>query len=60
LQGRARVRIGDETIEVTADDVVFIPAGVPHSYESIGDDDFIFLCMVPNRPDQIEILDDEH
>ena len=51
LQGRARVRIGDDELEVSRDDVVYIPAGVPHSYQSIGEEDFVFLCMVPNRPD---------
>ena len=56
LRGRARVRIGDDEIEVSKDDVVYIPAGVPHAYESIGEEDFVFLCMVPNRPDRIEIL----
>ncbi len=57
LQGRASVRIGDDQVEVTRDDVVYIPAGVPHSYESVGEEDFIFLCVVPNRPDKIEILE---
>jgi quercetin dioxygenase-like cupin family protein len=56
LQGRARVKIGEKEIEVEKDDAVYIPAGVPHGYESIGDEDFIFLCMVPDRPDKIEIL----
>ena len=56
LQGRAIVRIGDDQIEVTRDDIVYIAAGVPHSYESVGDEDFIFLCVVPNRPDKIEIV----
>ena len=57
LQGRAKVCIGDKEIEVVKDDVVFIPAGVPHSYESVGEEDFVFLCMVPNRPDEIEIVE---
>lgn len=56
LQGKARIRIGGEEIEVEKDDVVYIPAGVEHSYQSIGDEDFVFLCMVPNRPDEIEII----
>ena len=58
LRGRARIGIGSEVFEVGADDVVYIPAGVPHWYESIGDEPFEFLCAVPNRPDTIEILDD--
>jgi quercetin dioxygenase-like cupin family protein len=58
LSGRAKVGIGDEVIEVTRDDVVFIPAGVPHWYESLGPEDFQFLCVVPNSPDEIRIVDD--
>ncbi len=56
LGGRARVVIGDEVLEVMKDDVVFIPGGVPHSYESIGDEAFEFLCVVPNLPDETRIL----
>ena len=57
LGGRAQVRIADETFSVEADDVVLIPAGVPHSYETIGKEPFEFLCVVPNGPDRLEILD---
>jgi quercetin dioxygenase-like cupin family protein len=58
LRGRARVIVGGETIEVNQDDVVYIPAGVPHSYESLGPGNFEFLCVVPNLPDQINIVDE--
>lgn len=57
LRGRARVFIGDEVLEVQKDDVVYIPGGVPHSYEALGDEPFEFLCAVPNLPDQTTILD---
>ncbi len=57
LRGRGRVVIGGETIEVQRDDVVYIPAGVPHSYDSIGDEPFEFICVVPNRPDEIKLVD---
>lgn len=57
LRGRASISIGDETYEVKAGDVVFIPGGAPHHYEALGDEPFEFLCLVPNAPDQIEILD---
>ncbi len=57
LQGNARIGIGDEVFEVHAGDVVFIPAGVPHWYNNIGDEDFVFLCLVPNLPDEIKILE---
>lgn len=57
LRGRAKIGIGDEVLEVKADDVVFIPAGVPHWYEAAEGEPFEFLCMVPNREDKIEILE---
>ena len=34
LRGSARIRIGDETHHVKAGDVVYIPGGVPHSYDA--------------------------
>jgi len=57
LRGRARVGIGDEVFEVSADDVVYIPPGVPHWYEAQGDVAFEFLCVVPNQPDTLTVLD---
>ena len=57
LTGRARISIGDEIHEVSAGNVVFIPAGTPHHYEVL-EAPFEFLCMVPNLPDKIEILDE--
>ncbi|MBN1219529.1 MAG: cupin domain-containing protein [Anaerolineae bacterium] len=57
LRGRARIGIGDEVIEVKPTDVVFIPAGVPHWYKNIGVEPFEFLCLVPNQPDKVEILE---
>ena len=57
LRGRARIGLGDQVVEVSRDDVVFIPAGVPHWYEALGDEPFEFLCVVPNGPDRMEILE---
>ena len=56
LRGRARIGLGDEVVEVKEGDVLFIPAGLPHWYEALGDEPFEFLCAVPNKPDVIEIL----
>jgi len=58
LRGRGRIGIGEEVMEVQADSVVFIPAGVPHWYEAIGEEPFEFLCAVPNEPDEVKIMDD--
>ncbi len=57
LGGRGRVGLGDEIYEVEKDDVLFIPAGLPHFYETIGDEPFVFLCSVPNLVDEVEVLE---
>lgn len=56
LRGRARIRIGDDVVEVSAGDAIYIPAGVPHDYENIGDEPFEFICVVPNKPEDITTL----
>jgi quercetin dioxygenase-like cupin family protein len=57
LRGSARIRVGERVLEVGPEDVLFIPAGVPHSYE-VMEGPFEFLCMVPNLPDRIEIVEE--
>ena len=57
LKGHANIGIGDEILEVKAGDVVFIPAGVPHWYQNIGEENFEFLCLIPNKGDKITLLD---
>jgi quercetin dioxygenase-like cupin family protein len=56
LTGAATIRIGDERVQVVAGDSVHIPANVPHSYSVDGDERFEFLCVVPNGPDQITVV----
>lgn len=55
LAGRARVTVGERVHEVTAGEVLYIPAGMAHSYQVV-EAPFEFLCLVPNRPDAIEIV----
>ena len=59
LGGHARIGVGGQIYEVQKGDVVFIPEGIPHFYENIGDEPFEFLCMIPNKEDKIVILDEE-
>lgn len=56
LAGRARVVLGDTTVEAQAGDVLLIPAGVSHSYATLGDEPYTFLCLVPKGEDRIEIV----
>ena len=57
LRGCAEVGIGGKVHQVRAGDVLYIPAGAPHYYKVL-EGPFEFLCMVPNAPDQIEIVPD--
>ena len=56
LNGQAEILIGDNIYNVKKDDVVFIPADIPHSYKVINDEPFEFLCLVPNKSDEIKII----
>lgn len=56
LSGSAKIGIGKEVFEVHKDDIVFIPAEIPHWYKNTSDEPFIFLCLVPNKPDITTIL----
>lgn len=56
LNGSAIVEIRDQSYEVTAGDAVYIPELVPHSYRA-GAEGFEFICVVPNKEDQVDILD---
>jgi quercetin dioxygenase-like cupin family protein len=58
LRGRARIGIGEDTFEVKAGDVVFIPEGAVHYYQNLGDEPFEFLCVIPNKQDKITIVDE--
>ena len=60
LQGHAMIGIGDEELEVKAGDVVFIPEGIPHWYQNIGDENFEFLCIIPNKTDVITLVEEKN
>jgi quercetin dioxygenase-like cupin family protein len=48
LHGRANVLLGDETVEVSAGDVVYIPGNELHQFTPLGDEPLGFLCIVPS------------
>ena len=56
LSGSARVISGDQTFEAHAGDILFIPAGEAHSYETIGGEAYVFLCLIPKGEDCIEMV----
>jgi quercetin dioxygenase-like cupin family protein len=56
LKGNAKIGIGNDVFEVKQNSIVFIPAGIPHWYETIGSGSFEFLCIVPNKEDKTEVI----
>jgi len=48
--------VDGQLYDVQAGDVVFIPAGVRHWYQNTGETDFEFLCIIPNKPDEIALI----
>jgi len=56
LNGEAKVVIGEETYRAKAGDFLYIPAGVPHSYEACYGSDYTFLCMITTAEDEITLL----
>ena len=57
LRGRATIGLGEQVLEVSQGDVVYIPAGLPHWYRAHEGEPFEFLCVVPNLPDTITVVD---
>ena len=59
LAGSAEVGIGDKVYQLKKDDVLLIPANIPHWYKASADEDYIFICLIPNKEDVISLVDKE-
>lgn len=46
LSGKGRVHIDNESVEVSVNDTIEIPAHSQQWIENITDDDFVFICIV--------------
>lgn len=57
LRGQAKLGLGDEVFDVRPGDAVFVPPGVTHWYRAEGSEPFEILCLVPNGPDRIELVE---
>lgn len=56
LKGSAKVVLEGKEFIAKKDDILFIPAKAAHSYEVLGDEDYEFLCLVPNKQDAIKMV----
>ncbi|MBN2341338.1 MAG: cupin domain-containing protein [Deltaproteobacteria bacterium] len=49
LEGTMKLTVGGVEHVVTAGNVMYLPAGVPHSYENIGEEIVRFVCCIPAK-----------
>lgn len=49
IKGRGRLRIGDRVHELEAKDFAFVPPNTMHQFENPYDEEFEFICIVPNK-----------
>jgi uncharacterized cupin superfamily protein len=54
LEGTLRFRLNDRTVDITAGGTVFVPAGVPHTYEAI--DARYLIILTPRLASLIQEL----
>jgi mannose-6-phosphate isomerase-like protein (cupin superfamily) len=55
LEGTLKFRFADREVEATAGTTIFVPAGVAHTYEAIGDARYLII-LTPRLRDLIEAL----
>lgn len=47
LEGTMKLTVGKNEYIVESGNVMYLPAGLPHSYENIGDTPVRFVCCIP-------------
>jgi len=48
LSGKGQVQIGDEVHDIEQGSFAFVPPDIIHQFRNTGDDDLVFLCIIPN------------
>ena len=49
LEGRGRIRVGDDDIDVKRGSVIFVPAGAEHRFHSFDEDLRLLVVFAPAR-----------
>jgi len=52
LRGRGQVQLGEQVIDISSGDVVYIPPNEAHQIHNTGDEPFGFLCVIPPKEQQ--------
>ncbi len=51
LSGNGEVQIGDISYDLQAGSFVLVPPGETHQFRNTGQEDLVFLCIIPNPED---------
>jgi len=49
IRGKGSLTIGDEASDISEKDFAFVPPNTMHQFRNPYDEDFEFICIVPNR-----------
>ena len=49
IKGKGALTIGDETHEISQGDFAFVPPNTMHQFKNPFDEDFEFICIVPEQ-----------
>ncbi|MCR8433730.1 MAG: cupin domain-containing protein [Crenarchaeota archaeon] len=47
IQGEGKLVVGPQEFILKKDMAAFVPPNVPHSYENLGSEDWVFICVIP-------------
>ncbi len=47
LAGKGEVYTHFENVEIEVDDVLYVPPDEPHGYRNVGNENLVFLCVIP-------------
>ncbi len=49
IKGTGELRLGDNLHTVREHDFAYVPPNTEHQFRNAGDDEFEFICIVPNK-----------
>ncbi len=49
IKGKGMLTLEDRTTEITEKDFAFVPPNTMHQFRNPFDEEFMFICIVPNR-----------
>ena len=47
LKGEGVIGAGEKEVKVQPNMAIYVPPNIPHWYKNTGDEDLVFLCLIP-------------